>query len=99
MGGVDLFDDALEEAVGGEDECAAERAEHGLAVHLLLAPGPECLKHLRGRIREETERQIVLGAEAGVGFHAVFADTDHVIAGRSESGIVVAERACFRRAP
>ena len=44
--GVDLLDDAFKEAVLGEDECAAEGAQHGFAVHFLLAPGAEGLEHL-----------------------------------------------------
>ena len=93
--GVDFLDDALQDAVFVKDEGAAERAERGLAVHLLLAPGTEGLEHLGRRIGEEPEGQLVPGAEAGVGFCGVFAHAHDVVPGFHEGRVIVPETARF----
>ena len=66
VGGVDLFDDLGEDSVFVEDEGLADRAHHGLAVHLLLAPRAKSLQHLRRGIGQQPERQLVLGPENSV---------------------------------
>ena len=71
--GVHLLYDALQGAVLGKDEGAAEGAQHRAAVHLLLAPGAKGLKHLRGRVRQQAERQLVARPEACVGLCRVLA--------------------------
>ena len=96
--GVDFFDEAFEDAVFVEDEGAAEGALDGFAVHFLFTPGAEVLQELRGGVGEEAEGQVVFAAEAGVGFDAVFADTDDVVTGGREGFVVVAEGAGFGRA-
>lgn len=96
--GVDFFDYALKDAVGIEDEGAAEGAEGGLSVHFLLAPGAEVLKHLSGGIGKKREGEGVLGAEARVRLGAVLAHAYNVVSRLRESGVIVPERAGLGRA-
>ena len=62
--GIHLLDDAFQNAGFIEDERAPEGAQDRFSVHFLLAPGTEGLKHLGGGVRQEAERQAVLGPES-----------------------------------
>ena len=96
--GFHFLDDALQNAILGEDEGAPQSSQRGFSVHLLLAPGAEGLQHLGGRVGEQAEGEFVLGAEAGVRLGAVLAYTHHVVTGGGQFGIIVPERAGFGRA-
>ena len=93
MFGIDFFDDAGQDAVLVEDEGAAEGPEDRLAVHFLLAPGAEGLEHFGGGVGEQAEGEFVPGAEAGMGFRAVLADPNDVVAGGGQRGVIVPETA------
>ena len=97
--GIDLFDDAFQRAGFVEDERAPEGAQNRFSIHFFLAPGAKGLKHLSGGIRQEAERQAVLGPEARVGLYAVLAHAHYVVALRREGRIIVPEAASLRRAP
>ena len=97
--GIDLLDDAFQRAGFVEDERAPEGTQDRFSVHLLLSPGAEGLKHLGGSVRQEAERQAVLGPETRVGLHAVLAHAHYVVALRREGRIIVPEAASLRRAP
>ena len=96
--GVHLLDDAFQNAILREDERPAEGAEHGFAVHFLLAPGAEGLEHFRRRVGEQSKRQFILGLELRVGSRRIFAHPHNIISGSSQFGIVVPERARLGRA-
>ena len=48
--GVNLLDDALQDAVLREDKSASESAQHRLAVHFFFTPSTKSLQHLRACI-------------------------------------------------
>ena len=75
-----------------------QSAKDSLAVHFLLAPGSEALKH-RGRgVGQQAERQFVFRAETGVGLCGILADPDDIIPSLSQRRIVVSETAGLGRA-
>lgn len=97
--GIDLFDDALQDAGFVKDERAPERADGGFAVHFLLPDGPEGLVHLPAGVGQERKRKPVLGAEAGMGGGAVLAHANDVVSGGGEGRVIVPDAAGLGRAP
>lgn len=91
--GVDFLDDALEGAILIEDKRAAEGAEGGFPVHFLFAPGAEGLEHFGRGVGEQAEGELVPGAETVVGFGAVLAHADDVVACGGQLRIIVPEAA------
>ena len=89
--GIDLLNDALQNAVFVEDEGAAQSAEHGFAVHFLFAPGAEGLEHFGGGVREQAEGELEFGLEARMRSGAVLAHAHHVEAGGCQGGVIVPE--------
>ena len=90
-----FVDDLHEYAFLVEDEGLAQGANTGLAAHLLLAPCAEGLQHLGARVREQWERQLVLGNEVLVRLLAIFAHTIHLVAGSQKALVVITQIACL----
>ena len=90
-----FVDDLHEYALLVEDEGLAQGANTGLAAHLFLAPCAEGLQHLGARVREQWERQLVLGNEVLVRLLAIFAHTIHLVAGSQKALVVITQIACL----
>ena len=88
---VNFLDDPFKDAVLVENECPAEGPHRCLAVHFLLTPCAEILKHLGGSVGQKSERKLVFRPESGVGLGAVLTYTHHVVAGFRQGRIVVPE--------
>ena len=90
-----FVDDLHEYAFLVEDEGLAQGANTGLAAHLLLAPCAEGLQHLGRWVREQWERQLVLGNEVLVRLLAILAHTIHLVAGSQKALVVITQVACL----
>ena len=93
-----FVDDLHEYAFLVKDEGLAQGANTGLSAHLLLAPCAEGLQHLGRWVREQWERQLVLGNEVLVRLLAVLAHTIHLVARRQKALVVITQIACLSRA-
>src|SRR6185369_8579609 len=87
----------LDDAVGPDPHGRADDAGHLLAVHHLLAVGAVRRHGLLRRVREQGERQLVLGAELLVRRAVVGRDTEHHRPALLVGLPVVAEAARFLR--
>ena len=94
---IDILDYPRQDAVFIKDEGPADSTHDGLAVHFLLAPGSECLKHLGRGIRQKSERKIVLLTELPVRSRTVLAYPDDIVSLGDKRIIIVPDAARFCR--
>ena len=95
--GINLFDNALKDSFGIEDEGLAQSAHGDFAVVAFLAPRAEGLEHSGCRVAKQRERQVILLFELDVRSLAVLAYAKDLIALREESMVVIADIARLSR--
>jgi len=88
---VNFLDYPLQDTVLVKYECPSDGAHHRLAIHLLLSPGSERLKHLCGRIREQRERQVILVSKLPVRRRTVLAHSYDIISLCNQGSMIVTE--------
>ena len=88
---IHTLDHALHHTLAVDEKRLAEGTHVGASVELLLGPDTELLLQRGVCIGDEPEGQALLFDESAVRASAVFADADHVVAGRLQIGIAVAQ--------
>ena len=94
--GIYFLNDSLKDAFLVEDEGHAEGTHVGAAVELLLCPNTKYLLHFSGGVGQQGEWERVLLDEFCVGSGAVFAYSNHIVAGGNKGVIIVPQAAGLR---
>ena len=91
-------DDALDTAIGADDEGRALGTHVLAAVHALLDPSAEEFIEAHVGVGDQAEGQLVLRAEAHVALRRVTAHPDDLVASGAELAVAVTQATCLRRA-